>query len=200
MNGKTHTAVGCAAGISTLAYLVKDPSIAEIGLTLLTSATAATIPDIDNGSSKKLYRIVIISMFASLASILLGITLFNKGVNTIQIEVIGLLGYGCFMIFGAQQPHRGFTHSIFALILSSVFIYLMIFKIKYRNIIILAYVTSYLSHLIIDIFNCKGAQYLFPLKDRYCLKLCKSGSTVDKVFGLFGEIIAILVLLGIGMS
>ena len=59
-------------------------------------------------------------------------------------------------------------------------------KIKYRNIIILAYVTSYLSHLIIDIFNCKGAQYLFPLKDRYCLKLCKSGSTVDKVFGLFG--------------
>jgi inner membrane protein len=104
---------------------------------------------------------------------------------TVQIivkEPIGAIG-----VLGAVAPdwdiilglkHRTVTHSILALISSSVIISML------NTDIGVVWFINYLSHLLADSLTKMGVPFLYPMKKRYGLKLFKTGSGADYLIQL----------------
>lgn len=84
------------------------------------------------------------------------------------VNLLGLAILIGFSIFGGTQPHRGFTHSVLALLIASFSAYLI-----FKNLA-LAFCIGYASHLLIDMVNKKGEQLLYPMPNRWCFNLCKA--------------------------
>ncbi len=105
---------------------------------------------------------------------------------------IQYVGKGIFGMFRGALQHRGFLHSILAVLI--LFVLCIIFLTKYNPLIPYAAAFGYLSHLLIDGFNYKGVRYFFPLKRMFHLvpKLLAS-----PVKGLTDNILFVLGIVGI---
>lgn len=74
--------------------------------------------------------------------------------------------------------HRTWTHSILLLCISTLII------INYDKTIALFWFVGYSTHLISDSFTKMGVPFLYPfIKDKYGLKLCRTGGVLDIILG-----------------
>lgn len=77
----------------------------------------------------------------------------------------------------ATMGHRGFTHSILAVIACGL-------ALRWQGLsrgIVAPVVVGYLSHLGADFFTSSGLRLAWPLQRRYALPLCKTGSVAESV-------------------
>ena len=103
-------------------------------------------------------------------------------------ELLVCIGLLVFIIAGKRSSHRGITHSF----VSCLFTTLCILAIGKAEGFMWA--IGYLSHLMIDYPNNKGEELLWPKKDRYCLKLCKSDGLVNRILLWFGLVSVVTTL------
>ena len=195
-DGKTHI----AAGIATAAMLtISEPT--NLGASLAAVAGGALggiYPDVDIESNDDCTdardgRILAIGI----AIIALLIDFFaNAGIvqsimqSPMELIVSGCIGVIVMNIIGCRCEHRGFTHSILAMILLSASVGLICEKIMFF------FEAGYLSHLMLDILNKKPIRLFFPFgKKGICLGCCYANKTGNMVFLLLGVVGSVMFLI-----
>lgn len=192
MDGRTHAALGAASAL----VIIQPKQPADLAMTACIGMFAAILPDIDlrNSKASNLMRKVIIGftttmILLQLQSYVTGVTISQRlnglslGVNLAGIAI--LIAY---CVYGSAQPHRGFTHSAIAFLVSMFSSYLAF------NGYVLAFTVGYLSHLVADIFNGKGEQLLWPLDKRFCLKLCSANGVAALCLRILSYIVIVAYL------
>lgn len=199
MNGKAHTALGVGTAIGACEFLGligSSRDLNSVAVCVAVAATAATLPDIDVGAAHKVYRYSIYGMLGILVSIVAWVMLRHGRIGSIPLNVIGMMMVCGLSIYGKHQSHRGFTHSFLAEALFVIGIVMGTIGVptQYRDVIVVSFAFAYMSHLLIDLLNKKGEQLLFPLPNRYCLKLCTASGLGNELTGLCGSFLTILFL------
>lgn len=172
MDGKTHAALGAATAL----WVLQPKSPTDVVLITSVGALAGILPDVDLQQSKASHvmnRVVVVSI--ALLLILLvdsrvkGLTLAQLLTGSaFLVSLLGLAVILAFYFYGSKQPHRGFTHSLIALGICALGGYLV------DPHVLPAVLLGYTSHLVIDLFNTKGEQILWPYEGRWCFGLCKA--------------------------
>lgn len=101
-------------------------------------------------------------------------------------------------IFGKRFRHRGFTHSLLAMIILYIFIKKFI-EISNNDIIILSicygFFVGYASHLILDLITKEGIELLYPLKKNISIFFIKTNSSGEKIFNKFLKLIILICII-----
>lgn len=189
MTGKTHIAIGVAAGL-TMAY---GKPVNEQLIIITASSLGSLIPDLDHPKSKlnqkllflknELYRII---FFVTIASIFL--YLYMDKQNTI----FALLSF--ISLFIGISTHRGFTHSIMGFL---IFIYIIKnittqygLDSLYKSISL-----GYLLHLVADFLTPKGIKLFYPLNVSIASPIViNPNSGIDSVIFTLASIYSIVLL------
>lgn len=186
---KTHSAVGVATALAVirpnnLVELVVGTGIASIG---------ALICDIDVGTSESHKDADKITFFTVLAIIVIAVleSMFQIGIYqslmknaSIARIISGSLIFIGVCAVGKEQPHRSFMHSLLALAILSVAVYI-IYPIATPY-----FAVGFASHIAIDLLNFKKVKVLYPLKAGFSLKLCKAGGIVNHMLGTGATVLA----------
>lgn len=204
MTGKTHTVVGVAVGaaVGTLipSTVIGSYPDAIVLATAIAGGVGGLLPDSDLKGTKGRMILTGVAGFGFGAIIEAIYSRRNEGISLGEVSTwipLFLWAIVYFAIVLKQASHRGFTHSITALVITS----LVTVPIAVGNarVIGLAFVAGIASHLLIDLLNTKGEQLFWPAKSRFCFNLCKANGPADKVIFAIASVavIAILALNGI---
>lgn len=185
MNGRTHVAAGLFT--SLLLLQPKDP-IPFAAMTAF-AAAGSVFPDIDHTESK-LHKAVsrfLLAMNVVLFAVMIAQNVLGASVpwekmtfGLSQGQLTGLAGFVMLGVFGYGQPHRGFTHSVMALM---AFTYAVWSVYPFGGY---AFGMGYLTHIMLDCLNRKGLQVLWPSGKRWSIKACSANGRTDKaLFVLF---------------
>lgn len=157
MTGKTHMAIGIAAGL-TIAH---GKPINEQIIIIAASSLGSLIPDLDHPKSKLNQRLLLFKneFFRILLFISVSALLFYVYLNT-QNTIFVLLSL--IFLFIGISTHRGFTHSIIGIL---IFSYIVKYITDFYNLdyIYRSISLGYLLHLIADFLTPKGIKLFYPL-------------------------------------
>ena len=189
---KTHITIGIASALA----ITHPTTVSGVVTAAIGGSLGGWIVDIDcknkDADREKVFDIIIDILFIGLF-ILLDFFV-GKGMCQYLIENSGIkiyLAAGGFIVLaivGFNTKHRSFTHSILGWFLFGIIMFFLCEPITRP------FAAGYASHIVADLFNKKGEQLFFPLKRRFCFKLCDSGGTTNKV--LFWIAFFLDVLLG----
>lgn len=200
MEKKTHVACGNLVSLS----LVQPTSISGLLITIASSSLGSLLPDVDlkDSTTDKLFDRLMTSLITIIIMSIIINYFFNINLYNIIKEYNNIFNYIiCISIFiimsylGSKTSHRSFTHSLLGL-----FIYSTILSYSFNNKIVIIFFISYLSHIILDLFNMKGITLLYPLKNRFSLKICESNGTINKILFTLFSILTIIVLIIISIK
>lgn len=191
MTAKTHVSVGMA---STL-LITQPKSIKELLLCLGVASVGAVISDIDVSTSEAYEAVNKVIKFVLIAAIILGVIEYNWSFGIIQSFkndinimrlIIGIAVVLGICIFGKNQPHRSFMHSILAIVLLSGATYIILPEaVQYLSI-------SMASHILIDTLNKKKVHIFYPLPGGIAFNLCKAKGVVnDIIFKVASSLIVV---------
>lgn len=194
MMSKTHITMGVAVSM-----LVTHPESPETCLlSIAGGAIGGVLADIDtlkNDSSDKDALIgQLISLGVSVVVFALDYFLNLGTCRSIALRdktelIIGLVIYIGLWVVGFITKHRTFTHTLLATILFSAAIYMICPQL------LIPFAAGYLTHLLLDLLNKKDIQLFFPLKPKFCFKLCYAAGTANTVLmfvGLGGSVFLVL--------
>ncbi len=199
MMGKTHIAVGIAA-----AYAITQPkTMSEFIVATVGGSIGGVMADVDvkidtsNKYAKKasldaLYGEILaiaISIGALVGDCFTGGNILQGIVGHLQRFTIGATMFVVLTVIGELSTHRDKTHSLLALILFSVSIFLI------EPHIGLAFAIGYSSHLIIDLFNKSPIRILYPLKKGICFKICYADRLGNELLLVGGVLVIVLYIL-----
>ncbi len=189
MTGKTHIAIGIAAGL-TMAY---DKPIKEQLIIIGATTLGSLIPDLDHPKSKlnqkllffkrEFYRIV---FFLSVA---LGFLYLYINTQNSVFSLLSLLS-----LFIGISKHRGFTHSMLGFL---IFAYIVKAITDQYHLVYLYQSVSvgYLLHLLADFLTPKGIQLFYPLKLYLASPiLINPNSGIDSLIFTIASIYSLLLL------
>lgn len=177
MTGKTHMVSGIAASLAIV--LPKTPT--EIIICFSAAAIGAVISDIDVSTSdarrnfnKLLGTVAIILLIAAFLEyhFELGIVSLARQYGY-ALTAAGFLLFLVVCIYGKEQPHRSFMHSILALILLTGSVY-MIFPLA-----AFPFAVAMTSHIILDLFNKKRVKLFYPFRKGIAFYLCRADGVVN---------------------
>ena len=100
----------------------------------------------------------------------------------------GVLGLTMLYLWGSQQPHRGATHSVLMVVLMGFCMKLVCAPVSVPLMIGMG------SHLVLDLFNRKPVQLLYPVHGGVCLGLCRADGALDRMIrgtALLGTVFAL---------
>ncbi len=118
---------------------------------------------------------------------------FNYGIlrylgSHTSSAITGAVLYIVLMVIGFYAPHRGFTHSILAMLFFTAAM-----RIIYSSLAG-AYMLGYGSHLALDLLNRKPLELFFPIRKGICLKLCYSNRKANRIFFIAGSAVTVCML------
>lgn len=180
MSGVTHLAVSVAAS-----FMVFQPdTIEEVTLCIGVSSIGGILSDIDVDSStakRKTEKVIGVILLLFLVTILVNWK-FHFGIEKFFLEniaflrlLLGFAGLIAICMYGMEQPHRTFMHSISAVILTAGACWLLSPKLVPYMIL------SMSTHIILDLFNKKRVQIFYPLPWKWCFGLCKADGLVSSI-------------------
>lgn len=188
---QTHINVATA---TTLAIMQpKNPT--ELVLGLCVSAIGGMLPDIDSKTSKthKEVEKICLTSLAMIVACALADQYFNLSLmyrlssNANGFTVLcGFMTMIGILLYGKEQPHRSFTHSLLFLLGTSVAVWLM------YSPMLPYYAIGCASHIVIDIFNKKKEKLLYPCKKGFGFGLCASDKKANMILGIITGIITII--------
>lgn len=176
MTGKTHQAVGVATSLAIL----HGTGTKEMVVGSLVALMASTIPDIDLIDNQKGKGIEMVFEVIKQSLIPLGFAVYCES----DLYMIGL--WIALMILFVVQPHRGLTHSVWAMIAMCG-----LFAVMTNERYIPWFLASYMSHLVIDLLNTKKVSIFYPFG--FCLKICKADGFVNDLSGMAAGIVLICI-------
>ena len=186
MQGRTHNMVGIACAMGTAGIIMEgNVSLPVMVTSIVAGGLGGLAADIDE--KKSLGR----KYISKLASTLLFIAVFfymckdkidlkqfqpiYEHINYTRLLIGGLL-LSIIYVYGMHTPHRTFMHSITICIASSICVFIALPSFA------LYYAVGYGSHLLIDLFNRKKEQLLWPLKiGKICFNLCDADGIVNDI-------------------
>ncbi len=191
MLGKTHMAVGIAAGIA----IFQPDSVMTAAVCTAGTALGALIPDIDVGHSKSRNKVESIIGLVILITVTLATieAAFHIGIyrqlmsNSSMVRILS--GFAVFLIicgYGLSTPHRSFMHSFMAGAILTVCVYIIFPMVAGY------FAVGFCSHLVIDLLNHRGEQLLFPCKKRFCLDIASSHGLINEVLFAMADVIILL--------
>ena len=191
MLGKTHFTIGIATALA----VARPDTVSMVVLVSGAGAIGGVIPDIDIDSTDAHEGASFVTVLALLAvSAVLALDRFNDmGIverlmtdeNRWRTILSALMFIGVCAI-GKNTRHRSFMHSILAMIILSTLMGIMLPSLVFP------FVSGYASHLVLDVFNRKGEQLLFPYPRRFCLNLCDSNGLVNRILCFVGVAVSVV--------
>ena len=180
MTGKTHVAIGIAAGL-TISF---GQRVENQLILVLASALGSLIPDLDHPKAKLNQKLLLINnnfyralFYLSLGSIFVYLY-FAKG-----IEPFLLLGIVSFLI--GISSHRSFTHSIIGFLASASIVGMGTLKYGLSSAYS-GFVIGYILHLVADFFTPKGIKLFYPLKTNIAFPITiRTSSKTEKIYLYF---------------
>lgn len=203
MKGRTHLAVGVASSLFVAPHLTGvftgfNLNVTSVLLGVSVAGVGALLPDIDiKGSDARRGLTKILSSIALL--IVFGFILRNNMIMSDikgpldamkgSVNVVGLVLFVVSLVFGFFSNHRSYTHSLLGFAVFSYSVYLLLggFWVWFA--------IGYLSHILIDLFNCKGERLLFPLEKSFCLNLCSSDGLADSLLCLSSSMLFVYLII-----
>jgi len=179
MMGKTHKAIGIAAGAAFAIHGLRQGD-AALMLALVSAPIAAMLPDIDHSGSGigKIRKKVVIAntVVITVALILIAVTWLHGQFITRDIASFFVLGLVVIIptiaLFYVSQikwvrktlkfmtKHRGIMHTL--LIPAFCLLGVGFISDRYFLIMLYGFVIGYLSHIVADCFTVNGCPILFP--------------------------------------
>lgn len=193
MTGKTHLVVGTAlaSGLLLLNHNTSNSDIITTSIVL--SALGAILPDIDTGHSimrKVFYGTIIaigIMIALSFYSNISLKSLINWDEVTLPI-IIGIFSFIGLLIYGYFSSHRTFTHTLLALILFSLSIYMICNNLAYT----MYFAVGMLSHQLLDMLNKQEIYWLNPItKKDFALYSINSSGAISTMMFIAGVVVTI---------
>lgn len=193
MTGKTHLAIGTAAAL----FIGQPENIREVVLCIGTASVGSVISDIDVSTSearRDVNKVIGITLLAVLATAFmeyqwkLGITAsFMRNSSLVRL-MLGMAAFLGVCVFGKSRPHRSFMHSLPAVGILGLILYII------YPVLVLYFVISMLSHIAADIFNYKNVRLLYPLRWGISLDLCRADGWISKVLCGVGSLLTFIYL------
>ena len=186
MMAKAHITVGMAAAAAIM--MPRDISGA---LPVIAGASLGCLIcdiDCDNKSEKadsSRWRKVMaaVALAALIEDHLLDAGIWRSiGQNGSYLWFAGLAGFILTCTFAGLSNHRGFSHSLLALALESLSLWL-IFPLLMKTFAI-----AFISHQILDIMNKKPVRLLYPVRRGFCLGWFYADRLADKLFAAGGSL------------
>lgn len=176
MSGETHAVVGAAAALGV-------GVVAGVGMPVGFALGAAGIiggllPDSDLQNTRG--RTVLVG--GALASVcLLGRIVYDWMHGGVSGSMAGIvpLAVWCiayFVLVQHQHSHRGFAHSLTSVAATAAVLMVSLGTLgvsREVRLIAVSLVVGMISHLVLDLFNKKGIQLLYPVKKRVCFGVCR---------------------------
>lgn len=189
----THLAVG--AGTALAIMHPNDPK--GCCLAVIGGFLGGVIPDADtlqHDYKKDALKGQLIASLTTaglfLADRISGFNIFTDfpPVNMIWLNV-GLILFAVLYVICLPQPHRGFSHSLLAMILFSAAIAFI-----YRPLLPF-FLLGYASHIAIDLLNKKGVKVFFPANFSICLRICTANGMANIILQVVGFLVAMAFLI-----
>lgn len=115
---------------------------------------------------------------ALIVDFLMGNGICDYMMRTFSIfKIIAIMAFFVFCVLGAVSKHRSFTHSILGGVLFSALIYFICEPLA------IPFISGFISHIVLDLFNRRGIQLFFPLKKRVSFGACASDGAANRVIG-----------------
>ncbi len=180
MLGKTHI----TAGIASALLITRPATIPEVVSAVIGGAIGGWIVDIDHNkkqdiNTEKVFNGII--TFLIIGAFIILDFLIGNGMCKYIVDNWGLnvwIGLGSFLILafiGLMTNHRTFTHSLLGILSFSTSLYF------FCRPAAIPFFIGYASHLLLDLFNKKGLQILFPFKWKPCLDICYSDKKANEI-------------------
>ena len=178
MTGRTHLAVG-----ATAAMLAAGPGAPVTALTIAAAcgAVGATLPDLDVRDSAHPWRERLTR--AGAAALLVGALVLDavngaslaravvaRGAGALALGAVGLVALAC---AARLSSHRGFSHSLLALVGFAAATWLVCPPLA-------PYVAlGFATHLVLDALTYRGLRLFWPARCGFSARLCHTGGVVD---------------------
>lgn len=209
MTGKTHKAIGVAAGVAFSIYGIRHGNVAAV-LGMVAAPMAAMLPDIDHGGSRigKTRKMVAnLVVAAAIVAIVIAAWIYSSYIDSYRTLILTLLivAIPIALLFGISQTkfgrrniafatkHRGIMHTL-------LLPFVMFFAVGFINeiyfrILVLGATLGYLSHILADCFTVNGCPILFPItKKNISLLKIRTGSVEEKICAAI--IITLILVIG----
>ena len=167
MMAKAHITVGMAA-----AFTAVMPDSIPAALPVITGASlGCLICDIDcetraerSDSSRWRIMMALVAAAALIEDHLLDAGMWRSVTqNGPYMCFVGLAGFMIIGTFAGVSRHRGFSHSLLALALETLCMWLMIPAAA------MPFAIAFTSHLVLDLMNKRPVRLFYPAKKRFCL-------------------------------
>lgn len=193
MSGATHLAVSMAASF----FVFQPKTIEEVTLCIGISSIGGILSDIDVNSStakRKVERVVGVILLLFFITIAVNWKFHFKIEQFLEENfaflrlLLGLALLIAVCMYGMEQPHRTFMHSISAVFFTSLGFWLLLPKA-------VPYIAfSMFIHIVLDLFNKKKVQIFYPLPWKGCLGICKSDGLISHILLGLGSVAIIVQL------
>lgn len=193
MTGKTHLVVGTAlaSGLLLLNHNTSNSDIITTSIVL--SALGAILPDIDTGHSimRKVFYGTIIAIGIMIALCFYSNISLKSLINWDEVTlpiIIGIFSFIGLLIYGYFSSHRTFTHTLLALILFSLSIYMICNNLAYT----MYFAVGMLSHQLLDMLNKQEIYWLNPItKKDFALYSINSSGAISTMMFIAGVVVTI---------
>jgi len=186
MLAKAHIAVGMAA-----AFSIRRPETAAEALPVITGgALGCLICDLDceNRSEKSessRWRLIM-AVTAAVALIedhLLGAGMWKSlGHGSSYLWFAGMAAFVIICIFADGSGHRGFSHSLLAMALETLCIWLIFPSAA------VPFAIAFASHVLLDMMNKRSVRLFYPAKKGICLGWFYADRLANKAFAAAGTL------------
>ena len=202
MEKKTH--VMCANLVSLC--LMRPSSISDLLITCGVASLGGLVSDVDkkDSTSDKLFDRLMTSLVTVLTMSFFLKYFFCFDVFKCVKEFCDIFSYIigiCIFIFlgyfGSKFSHRSFTHSILG-----CFIYSYVLFYFFGGSIFVSFLSGFVSHVVLDLFNKKGIALFYPCKFRFCFNLCEAKGKVNRFLCVLFSVccITLLGLISLGIK
>lgn len=191
MTGKTHVAVGTA----TTMIVTQPSTLKELLLCMGVSIIGSVICDIDVTTSESHQTLNKILGIILVVSVLLAFAEYQWSVGILSAMLnnsnhfrlfLGAVIFFGICIFGKEQPHRSFLHSILGLALLSMAVYIL------SPTLVPYFAVAMASHIVIDTLNHKKVKLFYPLPGGIRFGLCSADGIVNSLLFKAGSLAVIV--------
>lgn len=186
MMAKAHIAVGMAA-----AFSITGPSSIPEALPVITGAAlGCLICDLDcentaERTDSSRYRMVmtVIAAAALLEDHLLGAGMWaSLGSGGNYMWFAGMAAFVLICAFASISRHRGFAHSLMALVAETAALWLVF------PMTAMPFAIAFISHLALDVMNKRPVRLFYPAKKGVCLGWFYADRLANRAFAAAGSV------------
>ena len=184
MLAKAHIAVGMAAAFS----IVRPETVAEALPVIAGGALGCLICDLDcenksekSDSSRWRAVMALVAAAALIEDHLLDAGMWRSlGQNGQYLWFAGLAGFVITCVFAGGSGHRGFSHSLLAMGLETLCLWLVF------PAVVVPFSIAFASHVLLDMMNKRSVRLFYPAKKGLCLGWFYADRLANKVFTACG--------------